>query len=134
MSGLTQKLPFDESKSSPSMKLHSLSGAKTADTSIVPIAFPVVTSTLVITAHPGPGTKLHVSPLSGALATQRLLPSQAKAPASLTSLRVFRRVPVVLVRNMSDVQVQGCEYQRLFPLNAIPIGQYIAGNADLPWP
>src|SRR6266702_4347251 len=54
--------------------------------------------------------------------TQRLLPSQAKAPAELIDESVLRRTPEVVVRKISFVEVNpGCEYQRFCPLKATPM-------------
>lgn len=120
--GATQRVPVDVSKSRPLMKLHSWSAAKMLETSTTLIGLPVVTSSSVTKAHPVL-PDMHVFAFRGKLPTQRWLPSQARAPASLNSVRVLRRTPLVVVRKMSLVQSHGCEYQRFFPSKAKPTGQ-----------
>src|SRR2546426_8802530 len=104
------------------MKLHSWSAAKMGDMSTVFRTKPVDTSTSYRSAHPAtPG--VHVMVFDAAMATQRWLPSQAKAPPCFSSCSVFSKMPFVVVWKMSAVQSHGSEYQRFVPSNATPMGQ-----------
>jgi hypothetical protein len=60
-----------------------------------------------------PWSTSHTVGLLAAIATHKKLPSLARAPAWLTTLSVLSRCPVVVVKKMSAVWLDGWEYQRL---------------------
>src|SRR5437667_10736546 len=95
------------------MNAHSWSAANIGDKSTVFKTNPVEKLTSYRTAQPfNPIVQLEAANV--AMPTQRWLPSHANAPACFSSCRVFCKVPVVLVWNISEVQSQGSVYLIVF--------------------
>src|SRR6266516_2148951 len=104
------------------MNAHAWSAASIGDSSTVFTTNPVATSISYSTAQ-SITPAVQVEAVNVAMPTQRWLPSHANAPACFSSCKLFSKVPVVLVRKISEVQWQGSEYQMFCPSNATPMGQ-----------
>src|SRR2546422_11614555 len=106
------------------MNAHSWSAANIGDKSTVFKTNPVETSTSYRTAQPFTPI-LQVEAANVAMPTQRWLPCHANAPACFNSSRVFCKAPVVVVRNIYEVQSQGSEYQMVVPSTATPLAESV---------
>jgi len=127
-SGLTQRVPVLGSKAGQSITPHSWS---TSNIAVKPSDFNRVPLPAVLTwKTKGCGVTEPDSPAK--LAIHRSVPSHAIAPLVFGSVieRVRTNFPVGVTRNRSGLAVDGCEYQRFFPLKVTPMGQYTGLSAN----